>query len=114
MHPTAIIRLLNDVLRRIDHSIKLPTHTDEGQIEPQLRMMLSMYDKLASVKRARKKRAPANPAHFEFRLGESQRRGPAGGSRVKDFVSSLTSAGVPLQKAFDQAVRLNVGGASNE
>jgi hypothetical protein len=109
MHSSQVVRLLNGILKRIDPSIQLSSDTDESQIERNLHGMLATYDKLASYKRAKKHRKDY-PLRGSFRLGESKRRGPATDSRTKDFVSALTSAGVPLQRAFNQAVRLNVGG----
>ncbi len=114
MHPSQIIRLLNSVLKRINSAVQLPSDTAENQIEPQLNMMLGMFDKLADVKRSSNKRAPVDPPHFQLRLAKSKRRVPAGASRVKSFCSALESAGVTPQQALSQAVRLGVGGATND
>ena len=112
MHPTKVIRILNDVLKRISPSIKLSTDVEEDQIERHLAGMLRTFDKLKEYKRAKKHRKDY-PMKASFSLGESQRPGPAGGGRVKSFVSSLTAAGVSPQKALGQAVRLGVGGGTN-
>ncbi len=114
MHASHVIRILNVVLKRIDPAIQLPSDTDESQIEPNINSMLSLYDKLARINGRDTRHDPDNPPHFELRLAKLQGRKPASGAKVKGFVSALTACGVPLQAAFDQACRLNVGGGTND
>ena len=112
MNVKEITRLLNKVLAKLNPALKLSGVIVETNIETKVDQLLAMV----KPPKPKPKGIPAKPMNQTLAsLSLANRKpGPSPGGRVNSFVSSLVSAGVPLQRAFDQAVRLNVGGGTND
>lgn len=112
-----VVDLTNRMLGLLVPGAALSPTVTEETYEPTLRALLDTYDRMSSLPSKKKdedehfKDLPGD--HVVMRLASSKRRGQSSGARLRSFVSALTDSGVPLQRAFEQAVRLNVGGRNS-
>jgi hypothetical protein len=110
-----VVALVNRLLDKVYPGISLGD-VSEATFESTLSSMLDMHDQLESLPSSDSgPSSEYNDYPIRMSLASSRkRRGPSSSAkRLAGFVKSLTGAGVPLQKAFDQACRLGVGGVND-